>query len=116
MSDRRDFLRGLVSLPLIGGAVNLIGNPVRADVVPSRALLERYIAWLGNEHAAALIEFERPGIRIIEPFAWPYYRVRAPMYWYPEAPDIERDVWLTRPSSRAAVVLSAAGCNWQREG
>jgi hypothetical protein len=35
MSDllqRRGFLRGLSTLPLIGGSVALVGNPVRADV------------------------------------------------------------------------------------
>ena len=30
MSDRRTFLRGLVSLPLIGGGVTLIGRPAQA--------------------------------------------------------------------------------------
>ena len=41
MSDRRSFLRGLVSLPLIGGGVTLIGAPstpvplVQAAAVPT---------------------------------------------------------------------------------
>ena len=31
MADRRTFLRGLASLPLIGGGVTLIGRPTTAD-------------------------------------------------------------------------------------
>ena len=38
--------------------MTLIGNPARADVPPSPALLKRYVAWLANEHAAALVEYE----------------------------------------------------------
>ena len=112
-APRRAFLRGLATLPLIGGSVAVIGNPTRADVLPSRDLLQRYVAWLANEHAAALHEFDRPEVRYIEAQVWPYYRVRTPLFWFPDAPDIERDLWATRPSSRAAVVLSAAGVDWK---
>ena len=39
MSDRRSFLRGLVSLPLIGGGVTLIGRPAMAVPLVQAAAL-----------------------------------------------------------------------------
>ena len=47
---RRGFLRGLATLPLIGGAVSIIGTPVRADVPVTPDLLEAYKTWLDMEH------------------------------------------------------------------
>ena len=52
MSDRRTFLRGLATLPLIGGSVALIGKPTAAAVPVTDALLERYTSWLIKEHMA----------------------------------------------------------------
>jgi hypothetical protein len=60
MSDRRSFLRGLVSLPLIGGGVTLIGQPAAAvPLVQAAALpvlgspLERlHYAWEAFSSAA----------------------------------------------------------------
>ena len=49
MSDRRNFLRGLVTLPLIGGGVKLIGQPTAAAVPVSDGLLRNYEAWLAWE-------------------------------------------------------------------
>ncbi len=114
MSDRRTFLRGLATLPLIGGSVALIGNPTKAAVPVTAALQERYIAWLANEHAAALMEFDRS----VEKFDtcrnsasnWNFYRARQPFWWFPDAPEIEGLVLTTLPSTRAAIVLSAVGC------
>ena len=50
MSGRRDFLRGLVSLPLIGGGVTLIGQPSAVAEPVTSDLLEAYKTWLFNEH------------------------------------------------------------------
>ena len=47
---RRGFLRGLATLPLIGGAVSIIGAPVRADVSVTPHLLEAYKSWLDLEY------------------------------------------------------------------
>ncbi len=42
MSDRRSFLRGLVSLPLIGGGVTLIGRPAAAVPLVQAAALPAF--------------------------------------------------------------------------
>ncbi len=114
MSDRRTFLRGLATLPLIGGSVALIGNPTKAAVPVTPALRDRYIAWLANEHAAALFERDPPQPQYDDfdrlMSDWHYARLRTPLFWFPEAPDIERMTACTQPSTRAAIVLSAVGC------
>ncbi|RYC28753.1 hypothetical protein D3273_27650 [Lichenibacterium minor] len=112
--SRRDFLRGLVSLPLIGGGLTLTGNPTAAAVPVTPVLQDRYIAWLANEHAAALFERDMPGSVANEEHLrlctdWHFARARVPLWWFPEAPDIERVTAYSKPSKRAAVILSAAG-------
>jgi hypothetical protein len=59
-----------------------------------RADLDRYIAWLAHEHRAALLE--RYGSD-----------ATAPMFWFPDMPDIEAAVADAPPSSRARRVLRA---------
>lgn len=46
---RRAFLRGLTSLPLIGGGVTLIGNPTAAAVPVTGGTALTYLAWLDFE-------------------------------------------------------------------
>ena len=46
---RRGFLRGLAALPLVGGAVTLIGQPTAAAVLATPELLEAYRNWLHME-------------------------------------------------------------------
>ncbi len=109
MSDRRAFLRGLASLPLIGGAVTLIGQPTAAAVPVTTAIIDRYAAWLAAEHAEALVEreeFHHPGL---EPARFRREWVRQPMFWFPDDSVAQSAVRATRPSTRAAVILSAAG-------
>ena len=113
MADRRTFLRGLASLPLIGGSVTLIGSPTRAAVPVTDALLQQYADWLAVEYGNALIELDgreaRPGI---SDFAIDY-RLR----WCRDNRTLNSDPTSDRfrllpmmpPSSRAAVILSAAG-------
>ncbi len=113
MSDRRTFLRGLASLPLIGGSVALIGNPTAAAVPASREMLESYKSWLFMEHRMLSLEMASydPQLgQVIEQqfmtgtpgdrwhFQWrnPGHRLAG----WPDAPQ---------PSTRAAVILSAAG-------
>lgn len=118
---RRGFLRGLASLPLIGGGVALIGQPTAAAVPITDELLARYFSWLAHEHRAAWCEYvyrdclsrtevppEFTGLTVA---AWAR-QVRdeaRPPRWLPDEPDIEAQVAWTSPSTRAAVILSAAG-------
>ena len=122
MLERRSFLRGLASLPLIGGGVTLIGNPTAAAVPVTDALHARYVAWLAHEHRAALQEHGfrealaswTPHPANYEPSAIEYAerccrRGTEPMFWFPDVPDVIASVEAAQPSSRAAVILSAAG-------
>ena len=119
---RRGFLRGLVSLPLIGSGVTLIGQPTAAAVPMNKALMTRYVAWLAREHAEALVEYEDyRGISEPEPYrrAQREFRrewVQQPLFWFPDDPVADAAVRGAPPSTRAAVVLSAVGCDWRREG
>lgn len=115
--SRRGFLRGLASLPLIGGAMALIGAPVAVAEPRTREQLTRYLAWLANEHAAALLEL-RYGLGdssdvdwIGDHAGWASNRLETPLYWFPDAPDVERAVIAARPSTRAAIVMAAVGCD-----
>lgn len=99
LADRRSFLRGLAALPLIGGSVALIGTPIRAAVPVTRPMLVEYADWLLFEHHMTKHEiYGRPvtGARYAD----------LPLF------DMRRS-WgslvNTAPSTRAAVILSAAG-------
>ena len=113
MVERRSFLRGLVTLPLIGGGVTLIGNPTASAVPVTDALRDRYIDWLRTELGEALIE--REGRRAPPEVAdisidWRREWCRGNRTLNPD-PTSERFrlLPLVPPSSRAAVILSAAG-------
>lgn len=120
---RRGFLRGLAALPMVGGAVTLIGRPTAAAVPISDALQERYTIWLAHEHRAAVREH-----RYRQAFAHvvahpggtetPHEHAARCLRdnvdyigWIPEAPEIERLVTGAPSSTRAAVVLAAVGCD-----
>lgn len=107
-SDRRGFLRGLATLPLIGGSVVLIGSPSAAAVPVTDALLRRYVTFVAREHASALRELaEREMPHRFEPGAEPWH---PPMWWMPDGDLVTRClVEGAEPSTRAAVILSAAG-------
>ncbi|HMO28597.1 hypothetical protein [Enterovirga sp.] len=105
-SDRRGFLRGLVSLPLIGGCVTLIGQPTAAAVPVTEALMAEYANWLAFEAYRAGVElYGREGQRSRD-----WYEHEGPAYRWHKAMDMTG----VRPSTRAAVVLSAVGCDWGR--
>ena len=122
MSDRRAFLRGLASLPLIGGGVTLIGNPTAAAVPVTRDLLHSYDSWLFFERRMVCFELAKhdwPTAREFEGLRggssrhvpgdqWHFQWTggRGPAGWI-DAPQ---------PSTRAAVVLSAVGCPLAAEG
>ena len=123
-ASRRGFLRGLTTLPLIGGGVTLIGNPSAAAEPITPALLDSYDAWLFYERAN--LQRERWGVQ-----AWGDVRF-APGggEWAPfigsdgepfdTIPAVNggrrfHSSNADEPSTRAALVLSAVGCDW-REG
>lgn len=111
---RRGFLRGLVSLPLVGGGVTLLGNPTAAAVPVTPELLDSYDSWLMLERMTLLAE--RYGVddgarmmkvlRCDNPGAAFHDAFRGPRSTVPPA------------STRAALVLSAVGCDlrqiWRR--
>ena len=113
--SRRSFLRGLASLPLIGGSLALIGQPTAAAVPITDLMLDSYEAFLDYERS--WLRFERYGERA---------RTRPSLNLY-EAVFINRatgelfeatkvnnpgarfEHTNPMPSTRAAVILSAAG-------
>jgi len=103
--SRRGFLHGLVGLPLIGGGVTLIGQPTAAAEPVTQALLDRYKSWLFAE-AIALGREMYDGCQfgdIVDP--QPTFGRR----WVVEC--------AAEPAStRAAVILAAAGVDWTGRG
>lgn len=102
-ASRRGFLSGLATLPLIGGSVALIGSPSAVAEPISARLLTDYETWLACE----LHQLSRE----VHPESPVHYMsLYTPAWdWHDERVD------LVRPSTRAALVLSAVGCDW-REG
>lgn len=109
MSDhsRRGFLRGLTTLPLIGGGVTLIGAPTAVAEPITEAVLEAYSEWLFMERRLLCVE-RWPGERDTE--RWVPCNTGAKDFHFPIDTDWRS---LPRPSSRAALVLSTVGCNWR---
>ena len=114
-------LRGLATLPLIGGSVALIGQPTAAAVPVTRDLMHSYKSWLFFENRMLAYELAGhclDGGRQIERlffhgtpgddyhFQWTHNGYTGPAGWR-DAPQ---------PSTRAAIVLSAVGCPLGGEG
>ena len=101
--NRRGFLRGLTTLPLIGGSVALIGSPVRAAQPVTPGMLATYSAWLEYERRflmqASLGEGGERFIPCINPGS---------QFHFPDSYD--RDRIGREAQARAAVVLAAVGC------
>ena len=115
MLERRSFLRGLASLPLIGGGVTLIGNPTAAAVPVTPDLMQSYKSWLRMEHRMLsweMVDYDIERGKVMERtfihdtpgdeyhWQWSHRGYQGPAGWR-GAPQ---------PSGRAAVVLSAVGC------
>ncbi len=114
IGDRRAFLGQLVRLPLVGGSVTLIGAPTASAEPVTEGLLDTYEEWLREEHGQLIVERTLAGrdLRCERVEGTPALRWHQPM----------RLRWLERtgrappaPSARAALILSAVGCDW-REG
>lgn len=116
-APRRGFLRSLATLPLIGGSVAVLGDPVASAAPITEQLLNRYDAWL---------EIERAHLRI-ELFGGRKHGLasRFELVWHDtekgEIFDFDRVGLIGSghrrgeplPSTRAAVVLSAVGVDWR---
>ena len=104
-ASRRGFLRGLTTLPLIGGGVTLIGAPTAVAEPVTPALLVEYETWLACEALAVSREL-RPNyplgtLTTLYTPAWEWH---------------EAQKGSLPPSTRAALVLATVGCDWRRDG
>lgn len=119
MADRRTFLRGLASLPLVGGGVALIGNPTAAAVPITTHLLERYSDWLATEYGETLIElaprYQPEHAVFVDRWRRDWCRDNRTLNPEPESGRFTVAPALA-PSARAAVILSAAGISLTEEG
>lgn len=113
-ASRRGFLSGLVSLPLIGGGVTLIGSPSAVAEPASRDCLGAYSEWLRIERIVLLNELypqiEPRARRLISEA--PIQQVED--FFIPPCPASWQD--MPKASTRAALVLSAVGCDWREGG
>lgn len=100
MHDRRSFLRGLATLPLIGGAVTLIGQPTAAAMPATPQLLESYRNWLHMERRMLAWELAEGDPYAFDVLMHHFRPNDVGGLFHDDAPP---------PSTRAAVILSAAG-------
>jgi hypothetical protein len=127
MSDhhRRGFLRSLAALPLIGGSVALIGSPTSAAVPTTPDMIEAYKTWLAME--SRFLTWEMAG----DPIFVERYRhdpttdgdrrqlaerIGRSLAFVGDSGRYHVDDASKAPSTRAALVLSAVGCDWRRDG
>lgn len=114
MLDRRSFLRGLATLPLIGGSVAILGRPTAAAVPVTPELLNGYKWWLHTEHRMLCYEMTGFDEARAKEAERAFYTDHPAVDWHFQwsNPDGWMAGWndASQPSSRAAVVLSAVGC------
>lgn len=122
-AHRRGFLRGLASLPLVGGGVTLIGAPTAAATPVTPALLRAYADWLAVEYGEALIELDALGATdkplkvalAVEQFRRGWCQDNGTLNPRSGGGRRFEHPPVAAPSTRAAVVLAAVGADW-REG
>lgn len=107
-ASRRAFLSGLVSLPLIGGGVTLIGSPIAVAEPASDRLLREYANWLAYERFHAQKEAYGDD-------CGDWYSLYGAAYRWHEARG-NRQQSFVPPSTRAALVLATVGCDWRESG
>ena len=107
-ANRRGFLRGLASLPLIGGGVTLIGQPTAAAVPVTDDLLRTYQSWLGWERMKVCrrlygdAEYGRAlDCYPVNDTAWHWH--------FPSGMGVDGERDKREAAARAPVILSAAG-------
>ena len=117
---RRGFLRSLAALPLIGGSVALLGCPTAAATPVTPALMRLYRDFMSRELMATVAELDQLaapwrhfGAAASERWDLADYRTFvdriAPVSFVCAESNATRAVAAAPPSTRAAVVLSAAG-------
>jgi hypothetical protein len=110
---RRGLLRGLISLPLIGGGVTLIGSPTAVAEPVTPRLLQEYAQWLWLEQRRCVDEMLGQGT---QDGLWGACTSPGPAWhWHRHSHGLEGGLPVP-PSTRAAIVLSAVGCNWRDRG
>lgn len=115
--ERRGFLRGLLALPLIGGAVSLIGAPTAVAEPASKQLLREYHDWLMYERFQVAQELDDDDPSGLGPHAtfgaaWRWHRARGKIREGSQSGEMLGD-GVSFPSTRAALVMSAVGCDWR---
>jgi hypothetical protein len=108
-ASRRGFLRGLTTLPLIGGGVALIGSPSGVAAAPSRQVLAAYNEWLFYERRLLCIE----AFGGLSAEAFVPANSGPTDFHFPIGQDWKA---VPQPSTRAALVLSAVGYDWTEGG
>ena len=122
MSGRRDFLRGLVSLPLIGGGVTLIGQPTAVAAPTTPDMLEAYKTWL--EYERRFLCWEMAADPVCRARYHPFERTDRVGYFdaidgcfahIGDSGKFHRGDQGQQPSARAALT-STVGCDWREDG
>ncbi len=106
---RRGFLRQLAGLPFIGGGIALIGAPIAAAEPVTKELLESYNQWLWHEHSRCANELQNRFGGENMRFTHQY---NAGSAFYTDS-NWHSDPSIAPASARAAIVLSAVGCDWR---
>ncbi len=111
MSDflsRRGILRGLATLPLIGGGVTLIGQPTASAEPLSHTMLTTYHTWLHFEER--LLSWELARRYSDETYKYGAYHGNPGADFH----DAEYNTQgIEHATKRAALVLSTVGCDWK---
>ena len=123
MTARRDFLRGLVSLPLIGGGVTLIGQPTAVAEPATPDLLEAYKTWLDYEKRFLCWEMAADPVFIERFRHMPKTENRVErsrtieqyLSYVGQSGSYHGGLSAASPYTRAALVLSTVGCDWRED-
>ena len=132
-ASRRGFLRGLASLPLVGGGVALPGAPTAVAEPVTDRLLDAYLGFIVHEHREVLAQhsYRRAITRAAElhrdrglvmPPGYPEAcaqdtRELPHLQWVPKGSEAaDAFCRASCPTTRAALVLSAIGYDWRRGG
>lgn len=115
-AGRRLFLRALAALPFVGGGVAIVGAPEAVAEPVTKQMLREYHDWLMYERFMVAQELEddepnRFGPQSQFGSAWRWHRERGPIRQSESGLPLGDGV--SFPSTRAALVLSAVGCDWR---